>query len=92
VERQGQGKGQGSKGSLHKGPDTLASMIEHPLEKVDAYSLSYSISSVILWADKRIHISETIDSVIEHKVDDYSQEKYAFIFIMNCISDPGSKS
>jgi len=72
--------------------DRLASMIEHPLEKVDAYSLSYGISSAVLWADKRLHISETIDSVIGHKGADLSPGKYALIFIMNRLSDPGSKN
>jgi len=72
--------------------DRLASMIEHPLEKVDAYSLSYGISSAVLWADKRLHISETIDSVIGHRGADLSPGKYALIFIMKRLSDPGSKS
>jgi len=72
--------------------DRLASMIEHSLEKVDAYSLSYGISLAVLWADKRLHISKTIDSVIGHKGANPSPGKYALIFIMNRLSDPGSKS
>ena len=36
--------------------DRLASMIEHPLEKVDAYSLSYGISSAVLrQLNERLH-------------------------------------
>ncbi|MEM3844598.1 MAG: transposase, partial [Candidatus Parvarchaeota archaeon] len=72
--------------------ERLASMIEDPLRKVDAYSLSYGITSAVLWADKRLGISDTIDSVIGHKGSDLSLGKYALIFIMNRLSDPGSKS
>lgn len=36
--------------------ERLASMIEDPLRKVDAYSLSYGITSAVLWADKRLGI------------------------------------
>ncbi|MEM4067053.1 MAG: transposase, partial [Candidatus Micrarchaeaceae archaeon] len=72
--------------------ERLASMIEDPLRKVDAYSLSYGITSAVLWADKRLGISDTIDSVIGHKGSDLSPGKYALIFIMNRLSDPGSKS
>jgi hypothetical protein len=72
--------------------ERLASMIEDPLNKVDAYSLSYGISSAVMWADERLGISETIDSVVGHKGTDLSPGKYALIFIMNRLSDPGSKS
>ncbi len=72
--------------------ERLASMIEDPLRKVDAYSLSYGISSAVMWADKRLGISDIIDSVVGHKGTDLSPGKYALIFIMNRLSDPGSKS
>ncbi len=72
--------------------ERLASMIEDPLRKVDAYSLSYGITSAVLWADKKVGISDTIDSVLGHKGSDLSPGKYALIFIMNRLSDPGSKS
>lgn len=62
-----------------------ASIVEDPLNKVDALSISYGRTSVMVWTDERLGISKTIDSIAGNKWTYLLPRKYALIFIMKSI-------
>ena len=72
--------------------ERLARMIEHPLDTVDAYSLSFGVTAAILSTEKEIRLRDCMNQVLGHRGTGISPGDYALIFIMNRLSDPRSKS
>ncbi len=72
--------------------ENLARIIENPLNAVDAYSLSFGMTASVMMIDRIIGLKDIIDSVLGHHDNGLSPGDYVLIFIMNRLSDPGSKN
>ncbi len=72
--------------------ENLARIIENPLNAADAYSLSFGMTASVMMMDRIIGLKDIIDSVLGHHDNGLSPGDYVLIFIMNRLSDPGSKN
>ncbi|EQD64224.1 hypothetical protein B1B_06651, partial [mine drainage metagenome] len=72
--------------------ENLASIVEVDLSGIDLVSYGFGITSSVLAMDAEINLRETIDTIVGHHDSGLSPGDYALIFIMNRLSDPGSKN
>ncbi len=72
--------------------ENLARMIQNPLERVNAYSLSFGVTASILMIEKDIRLKEIVNAAVNHHKNGLSAGDYLLIFIMNRLSDPASKN
>ena len=72
--------------------ENLARIVEGDLSGIDLVSYGYGVTASVMAMDKEIGLRETIDTVMGHRENGLSPGDYALIFIMNRLSDPGSKS
>ena len=70
----------------------LADLIENPMKDIRVLSLDFGSTAFVLMIDQKIGLKNIVDNIMEHKGKGMSPGDYMLLFIMNCLSDPGSKS
>ena len=72
--------------------DRLADMIENPMKDIHVMSLDFGTSAFVRMVDRKIGLKHIVDSVMGHSGKGMSPGDYMLLFIMNRLSDQGSKS
>ena len=72
--------------------DRLADTIGNPMKDAHAISLDFGTTAFVRMVDKRIGLKDIVDKVVGHRGKGMSPGDYMLLFIMNRLSDPGSKS
>ena len=72
--------------------DRLAHMIENPMKDMHVMSLDFGTTAFVRMVDRKIGLKDIVDSVMGHKGKGMSPGDYMLLFIMNRLSDPGSKN
>jgi transposase len=72
--------------------DRLADMIGNPMKDAHVISLDFGTTAFVRIIDQKIGLKDIVDKVIGHRGKGMSPGDYMLLFIMNRLSDPGSKS
>ena len=72
--------------------DRLADMIENPMKDMHVMSLDFGTTAFVRMVDGKIGLKHIVDNVMGHRGKGMSPGDYMLLFIMNRLSDPGSKS
>ncbi len=72
--------------------DNLARIVEGDLTGIDLASYSFGTTASVLAMDMEMGLKDAVNAEIGHHDNGLSPGDYVLIFIMNRLSDPGSKS
>ena len=72
--------------------DRLADMIGNPMKDAHVISLDFGTTAFVRMVYKRIGLKDIVGKVFGYRGKGMSPGDYILLFIMNGLSDPGSKS
>ncbi|MEM0135567.1 MAG: transposase, partial [Thermoplasmatales archaeon] len=72
--------------------ETLANIIENPMEGSELKALDFGTTALTIMVEKELDLKEIVNNTIGHHDTGMSPGDYVLLFIMNRLSDPESKS
>lgn len=72
--------------------DGLADMIENLMKDIHVMSLDFGSTAFVRMVDRNVGLKHIVNKVMGHKGKGTFPGNYMLLFIMNRLSDPGSKS